>query len=94
MTPNAVRVGLAVAYAVAVAAAVFWWLPVTSVAPVVMILVSLPLVFRLVPRNPVYGVRTPRTLFTTEEVWYRQNVIGGIVMVLVGIVWLAVVATR
>jgi hypothetical protein len=51
-------------------------------------------VFRLVPRNYLYGWRTPRTLFTTEEVWYRQNVIGGIVMILVGVVWLAVVTVR
>jgi hypothetical protein len=39
-------------------------------------------------------MRSPRTLWTTEETWYRQNVITGVVMVTVGIVWLAVVAAR
>jgi hypothetical protein len=42
----------------------------------------------------VTGMRSPRTLWTTEETWYRQNVITGVVMVTVGIVWLAVVAAR
>jgi hypothetical protein len=40
------------------------------------------------------GMRSPRTLWTTEEIWYRQNVITGVVMVGVGVVWLVVVATR
>lgn len=88
------RVCLAVVYAIVVAVAAFLWVPARLIGPVVIILLSVPLVLRLVPRNYLYGLRTSRTLFTTEEVWYRQNVIGGIVMILVGVVWLAVVAVR
>lgn len=39
-------------------------------------------------------MRTPRTLLTTHDTWYRQNVITGVVMTLVGVVWLVVVAIR
>jgi hypothetical protein len=94
MSPNTVRIGLAWAYAIVAAVAVFSWAPARLIGPVVIILLSVPLVFRLAPRNYLYGVRTSRTLFTTEEIWYRQNVIGGIVMILVGVLWLAVVALR
>ena len=62
--------------------------------PLVFIAVGLPLVFRLVPRNWFYGMRTPRTMLTTDETWYRQNVITGVALVSVGTVWVAVLATR
>jgi hypothetical protein len=47
-----------------------------------------------VPRNYLYGMRSPRTLWTNETAWYRQNVITGVVMVLTGAIWLAVLAVR
>ncbi len=94
MSPDTLRVIGASVYALAVTAAGLLWLPVRLAAPVLLILVSLPLLFRLVPRNLMYGWRTPRTLLTTEEVWYRQNVIAGAVMVLAGVVWLAALAMR
>ena len=62
--------------------------------PVLLIALGLPLVFRLVPRNWMFGMRTPRTLWTTEEIWYRQNVITGVVMVVGGLGWLIVLAVR
>jgi hypothetical protein len=51
-------------------------------------------VFRLVPRNWLYGMRTSRTLWTTEEAWYRQNVIAGGILVAAGIVWLGALMVR
>ena len=73
-----------------------WWLVPKNDAtwPILMIALGLPLIFRLVPRNWLYGTRTLRTLRGPEETWYRQNVITGVVMVIVGVVWSVVVATR
>jgi hypothetical protein len=62
--------------------------------PVLMIALGLPLAFRLVPRNLFYGQRDWRTLRGREETWYMQNVITGVAMVLIGSVWLAVLAVR
>ena len=92
---KAIRVFAAVAYA-AVGGALFVWVIPRSAAtlPGLLILLGLPLAFRLVPRNYLYGMRSPRTLWTTEEIWYRQNVITGIVMVGAGIAWLAILAVK
>ena len=85
------RLVLAVLYSTLVV-----WLAVRTQAglPVLCIALGLPLVFRLVPRNWIYGMRTPGTMFTSEEKWYRQNVITGVVLVIVGTVWLVVLAAR
>lgn len=60
--------------------------------PLLAILLSLPLIFGLVPRNWLYGLRTPRTLWTSEETWYRQNRISGVALLLFGIVRLVMLA--
>jgi len=39
-------------------------------------LVGLPLIARRVPRNIIYGIRTPLA-FSSDENWYRVNAIGG-----------------
>ena len=39
-------------------------------------LLSLPLIFRRVPPNLLYGVRT-RAAFASDADWYRINAIGG-----------------
>lgn len=39
-------------------------------------LVSLPLIFRKVPRNPIYGYRTRATL-SDDELWYEANAYFG-----------------
>jgi hypothetical protein len=62
--------------------------------PVLMIALGLPLAFRLVPRNLFYGQRDWRTLRGPEETWYMQNVITGVAMLLIGTVWLIVLAVR
>jgi hypothetical protein len=84
---------LAWVYASAVAGLLIWVLPRTrATLPIILILLGLPLIFRLVPRNYLYGMRSPRTLWTDEETWYRQNTIAGVVMVAVGGIWLVVLA--
>jgi hypothetical protein len=65
-----------------------------ATAPVLMIALGLPLIFRLVPRNLFYGQRDWRTLRGSEETWYMQNTITGVAMLLIGIAWLIVLAVR
>jgi uncharacterized membrane protein len=43
---------------------------------VLIALISIPLILRKVPRNWVYGVRTPATL-KSDEIWYPANEYGG-----------------
>ena len=84
-----VRVLAACIYAAAAGALLVWVLPRTEATfPVLMILLGLPLIFRMVPRNYLYGTRSRRTLWTDEETWYRQNMITGVVMVGGGVIWL------
>lgn len=65
-----------------------------TTGPILLIALGLPLIFRLVPRNWLYGTRTWRTLRGPEETWYRQNIITGVVMVIAGAIWSVVVAAR
>jgi hypothetical protein len=43
--------------------------------------VALPMILGLLPRNWLYGMRM-RYSMSSEEAWYRQNVIGGIALLL------------
>ena len=85
------RLAVALAYP-----ALLWWIVPKNetTGPILMIAIGLPLIFRLVPRNWLYGTRTWRTLRGSEETWYRQNIITGVAMVLIGVVWAVVVAAR
>jgi hypothetical protein len=42
----------------------------------VLILLSIPLIFRWVPRNRFYGFRIPATC-SNESVWYDANALSG-----------------
>lgn len=44
-----------------------------------MLGLSVPLILGKVPRNTIYGVRTPTSLASDEQ-WYRINVYGGRVL--------------
>src|SRR5262245_34054027 len=89
-----IRLVVAVAYGAAVCAVATRLPTSTATVPLLIIALGFPLIFRLVPRNYLYGMRSPRTLWTTEETWYRQNTITGVVMVLAGLVWLVMLAAR
>src|SRR2546423_6630531 len=39
-------------------------------------IVSIPLILKLVPRNPFYGFRTRSTL-ASDEIWFRANYFAG-----------------
>jgi uncharacterized membrane protein len=56
-------------------------------------LVSIPLIFRRIPRNAAYGVRTPATL-SSDEIWYPANEYGGKALLLsslLGVVGIVIV---
>jgi uncharacterized membrane protein len=55
-------------------------------AGVLIMAVSVPMILRLVPRNPLYGFRTPRTL-RSDAVWYPANQFAGVAMACAGAVW-------
>jgi hypothetical protein len=48
---------------------------VEAMGPVLVVL-SIPLIMRWVPRNRFYGFRTPAT-FRTDSVWYDANALSG-----------------
>jgi uncharacterized membrane protein len=50
-----------------------------------MFALAIPMALKLVPPNPVYGIRTSKTL-SSREIWYAANRSTGIDMVIAGIV--------
>lgn len=49
-----------------------------------MVILALPLLFRWIPRNPLYGLRVPAT-YKDEWVWYEANARSGRDLIVVGI---------
>ena len=60
---------------------------ITVFVPLLIVVLAIPLILQKVPRNHLYGFRTPYTL-SSDEVWYRANKICGIAMVIGGAAWL------
>lgn len=58
------------------------------IAAIVVILASLPLAFKKVPKNHFYGIRTPRTMSGSSELWYAVNQTGGYALAIAGVVTL------
>ena len=56
--------------------------------PWLIILLAIPLILGMVPRNPLYGFRTPKTM-SSDENWYPANRIAGIALALAGAAWAA-----
>jgi uncharacterized membrane protein len=54
----------------------------------VLILVSIPLILRLVPRNSFYGLRIPPTC-NSESVWYDANALCGRHLLTLGLAMVA-----
>ena len=61
-------------------------------APILVIIVSVPLILQMVPRNRFYGFRTPRTR-SADEIWYPANRVAGILMTVAGLIWFVSVLT-
>jgi uncharacterized membrane protein len=54
----------------------------------VLVLLSIPLIFRWVPRNRFYGLRIPATC-SNESVWYDANALSGRHLFLLGVFMVA-----
>lgn len=55
--------------------------------PLLLILLSVPLILGAVSRNRVYGFRTRNTL-ASDAAWYPANRLGGIALVCSSLMWL------
>ncbi len=55
--------------------------------PLVLLVVSVPLAFGLVPRNRLYGLRMPFTM-ASDAAWYRANRIFAIATIAACALWL------
>ena len=57
------------------------------IPPILVALLSLPLFFKKVLRNPLYGYRTEYTM-SSDNAWYSTNKAAGAGGVVGGILWL------
>ena len=57
--------------------------------PITMILVCIPLVFDLIPRNGWYGIRV-REAMASDAAWYAANRVGSIALIGAELIWLGV----
>jgi len=53
-------------------------------APLLFVATGLPLMFNVIPPNPIYGVRTAATLASADS-WYHANFWGGLAAVVLGV---------
>ncbi|MGE5299493.1 MAG: SdpI family protein [Acidobacteriota bacterium] len=58
------------------------------VPAVIFVLISVPLVLGMVPRNRFYGIRTKKTL-SDDRVWYAVNKLGGRLIIFSSLIYLA-----
>jgi hypothetical protein len=63
----------------------------TFFPPITIILVCIPLLFDLIPRNRWYGVRV-REAMASDAAWYPANRLGGIALIGASLIWLVAAA--
>lgn len=54
--------------------------------PVLFVLLAIPLIVGIVPRNYLYGFRSRRTL-QSDALWYPVNRVAGVLLALAGLAW-------
>jgi hypothetical protein len=59
--------------------------------PITIILICLPLVFEVIPRNRWYGVRV-REAMGSDAAWYAINRLGGLALIGAALAWLCAAA--
>jgi hypothetical protein len=62
------------------------------VPAIIILLLSVPLIFGLIPRQWAVGVRTRKTL-ENDEIWYRVNRFGGWLFLFSGLIYLVLAAS-
>jgi hypothetical protein len=61
------------------------------VPALIFLIAAIPLIFGVVPRNRVYGIRTEKTLSDNSK-WYQSNRFGGWAVLLSSVMYLTVAA--
>jgi hypothetical protein len=59
--------------------------------PLIVVFVSLPTAFGLIPRNGFYGIRV-REAFASDASWYAINRLGSLALIGACLVWVAAAA--
>ena len=59
---------------------------VLYIAPISMMVLSIPMILKKVPKNRFYGMRTEHTLTGSDEQWYQANYISGLTMFIAGVI--------
>ncbi len=59
--------------------------------PLIIVLVSLPTAFGLIPRNGFYGIGV-REAFASDASWYASNRLGSLALIGACLVWMAAAA--
>jgi hypothetical protein len=57
--------------------------------PFILIVLSIPLILGLVPKNRFFGFSIPVFTMSSDAIWYYANRVGGIAYVIAGTFWLA-----
>jgi len=56
--------------------------------PFILIVLSIPLILGLVPKNRFFGFSIPVFTRSSDAIWYYANRVGGIAYVIAGAFWL------
>ena len=59
--------------------------------PVMLILVSIPMLLNVFPRNGMYGIRTRETM-ASDAAWEVANRLGGVTLIGASVIWLLAAA--
>lgn len=59
---------------------------ITLIVPAIMLVLAIPLILEKVPRNYLYGFRTPYTM-SSDQVWYHANRVAGLALLGTGLAW-------
>lgn len=57
------------------------------IVPALLLILSLPLIARMVPPNRLYGFRTSAAL-SSEQAWYSANATAGAILAAAAVLWL------
>ncbi|MBN2385220.1 SdpI family protein [bacterium] len=57
-----------------------------AIPAIILFVIALPLLFGLIPRNRIYGVRAPRTL-SCDNIWYPVNRYAALAMMIASCIY-------
>lgn len=57
---------------------------------ILLVVLSIPLILKKIPPNPIYGFRTKKTL-SDKQIWYKANHYGGLQLFYAGLIYIGFV---